>query len=96
MVITYCICEKDFLQDLAVDVSAYVITDHLLMVIVVIVLGHTQEASNTQHIFDSLRFISIFLSNNTVLYIVSYKVLSTLPLYIPQLTAKLATITIDV
>ena len=56
MVITYCICEKDFLQDLAVDVSAYVITDHRLMVTVVIVLGHTQEASNTQHIFDSLRF----------------------------------------
>jgi hypothetical protein len=46
MVTIYCICEKDFLQDLAVDVSAYVITDYLLMVTVVIVLGHTQEASN--------------------------------------------------
>lgn len=59
MVITWCICEKDFLQDLAVDVSAYVITDHLLMVTVVIVLGHTQEASNF-----------LLLSDNTVLYIV--------------------------
>jgi hypothetical protein len=46
MVTIYCICEKDFLQDLAVDVSAYAITDHLLMVIVVIVLGHMQEANN--------------------------------------------------
>ena len=46
MVTTCRICEKDFLQDLAVDVSAYVITDHLLKVTVVIVLGHTQEASN--------------------------------------------------
>ena len=43
MVITYCICEKDFLQDLAVDVSAYVITDHLLMVTVVFALDHMQE-----------------------------------------------------
>ena len=46
MVTRYCICEKDFLQDLAVGVSAYVITDHLLKVTVAIVLGHTQEASN--------------------------------------------------
>ena len=46
MVTIYCISEKDFPQDLAVDVSAYVITEHLLMVIVAIVLSHTQEASN--------------------------------------------------
>ena len=40
MVTIYCISEKDFPQDLAVDVSAYVITDHLLMITVVIVLTH--------------------------------------------------------
>ena len=46
MVIICCKCEKGFLQDLAVDVNAYAITDHLLMVTVVIALGHIQEVTN--------------------------------------------------
>ncbi|HJT47458.1 MAG TPA: hypothetical protein VJ729_04690 [Nitrososphaeraceae archaeon] len=47
MVIIYCKCEKDFHQDLAADANAFVMTDHRLMVIVVIALGHMQEAINT-------------------------------------------------
>ena len=47
MVIIYCKCEKDFHQDLAADANAFVMTEHLPMVIVVIALGHIQEATNT-------------------------------------------------
>jgi hypothetical protein len=35
--------KKDFHQDLVVDVNAYAIADHLLMVIVVIVRIHMQQ-----------------------------------------------------
>ena len=47
MAIIYCKCGKDFHQDLAADANAFVMADHRLMVIVVIALGHMQEATNT-------------------------------------------------
>ena len=47
MAIIYCKCGKDFHQDLAADANAFVMTDHRLMVIVVIALGHMQEATKT-------------------------------------------------